>query len=394
VTADVIVVGLGVMGSATVDALARRGHSVVGIERHRPGHSLGSSHGPTRIIRRSIEEGPAYVPIVLDAFERWRELQDDAGRPIIELNGVIRIAPVGSPLHAAFAASASAWDLPYEVLDAAAVMDRFPGFAVPDGYEGVFEQGAGIIHASAALQALHDRARRAGARLHFEEPVLTWTADDAGVTVTTPAGSFAAAALVFTAGAWTSALLESLALPLVPHRVVNVSFWPLVPELFGGDRFPAFILADDQTLFYGVPTVRGEGLKVGGGGAPSDPDRVERVVTEREVAALREAVDRFVPNASGPVASTLTCLYTVAPDGHFVIDRHPAHGNVVIASPCSGHGFKFASAIGPLLADLATVGATRFDLDGFRLDRFTGTAMLAPGLDLAGGRLADTDAPH
>jgi sarcosine oxidase len=389
VTADVIVVGLGVMGSATVDALARRGHSVVGIERHGHGHAFGSSHGPTRIIRRSIEEGPGYVPIVLDAFEHWQELQEDAGRPIIELNGVIRIAPVGSPLHHAFRASASAWDLPYETLDAATVMERFPGFAVREDYEGSFEQGAGIIHASAAVQALQERARRAGAGLHFGEPVLTWTADDAGVTVTTPAGSVAAAALVFTAGAWTGALLEALALPLVPHRVVNVSFVPLVPKLFDRDRFPAFILADDNTLFYGVPTVPGEGLKVGGGGAPTDPDRVERAVTEQEVAALRGAVDRFVPKASGPVASTLTCLYTVAPDGNFVIDRHPEHGNVVIASPCSGHGFKFASAIGPLLADLATVGTTRFDLHTFRLDRFGETAMVAPALDLAGGRLAD-----
>lgn len=389
--ADVIVVGLGIMGSATVDALARRGHSVIGLERHPQGHVLGSSHGPTRIIRRSIEEGPGYVPIVLDAFERWHELQEDAGRTILELDGVMRIAPIGSPLLAAFRASAAAWNLPHDVLDRAAVMERFPGFAVPDGYEGMFEQGAGIIHAAVALRSLQDRARRAGAALHFDERVLAWTAGGAGVTVTTPAGCHEATALVLTAGAWTGALLASLALPLVPHRVVNVSFQPLVPELFDAGRFPAFILADDQALFYGVPAVPGEGVKVGGGGTPTDPDRVDRDVTAREVATLRGADERFIPNASGPVASTLTCLYTVTPDGHFLIDRHPEHANVVIASPCSGHGFKFASAIGPLLADLATGGTTRHDIAGFGIDRFAERATRPPTLDLAAGRVDGRD---
>ena len=385
---DVIVVGLGVMGSATVDALARQGRSVIGIERHPQGHALGSSHGATRIIRRSIEEGPAYVPIVLDAFERWHDLQDDANRPIIELSGVIRIAPVGSVLHAAFRTSAETWGLPYETLDRASIVERFPGFAVPDGYEGVFEADAGFVHAAAAVRAFQDRAERNGARLHFEEPMLTWSADQRGVTVTTPAGSLAAGSLVVTVGAWTAPLLAPLALPLVPHRVVNASFVPLTPELFDPAHLPAFIVADDENLFYGLPSVPGEGVKVGAGGAPTDPDHVDRLVSEQEVAALREALDRFLPEASGPLASTTTCLYNVAPDGHFLIDRHPEHANVVIASPCSGHGFKFAAAIGPLLADLATLGTARFVIDTFRLERFTAPATMTPTLDLAGGRVS------
>ncbi len=383
---DVVVVGLGVMGSAAADALARRGHSVIGLEAGAQGHASGSSHGPTRIIRRSIEEGPMYVPIVLDAFDRWRALEEDAGRPILEANGVIRIAPTGASLHAAFRASAAAWDLPYETLDPAEIGERFPGFAVPDGYEGLFEQEAGVLYAARAVQAFQDRAQRHHAVLRFNEPVLRWLADDGGVTVSTPSGSVTAGRLVIAAGAWTSRL-AGVALPLVPHRVVNVSFTPNVPDRFDPAHLPAFIIADEHTGVYGVPAVPGEGLKVGSGGSPTDPDRVDRAVRVDEVASLRATVDRFLPDASGPVASTVTCLYTVAPDGHFVIDRHPAHPHVVLASPCSGHGFKFASAIGPLLADLAIGETPRFAIDAFQLDRFgAGRRTVAPALDVSGGR--------
>ena len=385
-TADVVVVGLGVMGSATVDALAAQGRSVVGIEAHGPGHALGSSHGPTRIIRRGIEEGRVYVPIVLDAFERWERLQADAGRPIIDLCGAIRIAPRGSALHEAFRSSADAWNLPYETLDPAAVADRFPGFSVPDGYDGCYEAAAGFVYASAAVAAFQHRAARRGATLRFDEPVVRWAAERGGVTVTTATGSVSAGSVVLTAGAWIARVVSELGLPLVPHRVVNVSFTPTVPDVFDAAHLPAFIVADEQAGIYGVPAVRGEGLKVGSGGTPTDPDHVDRLVSEVEIAALRAAVDRFLPKASGPVASTLTCLYTVAPDGHFVIDRHPDHANVVIASPCSGHGFKFASAIGPLLADLATAAPVRFDIDDFRLDRFDSPGRaVTPALDVAGG---------
>jgi sarcosine oxidase len=379
-TADVIVLGLGAMGSATADALARRGLAVVGLEAHGQGHALGSSHGPTRIIRRSIEEGPAYVPIVLDAFERWEQLHDESDHRIIELNGAIRIGPIGAAFHAAFRRSADAWQLPYETLDAAQIVERFPGFAVPEGFEALYEDQAGTLHAAAAVRALQERARRHGARLLFQQPVTAWTAGDAAVTVTTAAGAFHAAALVITAGAWTTRLLPALGLPLTPQRVVNVSFEPLERALYDLDHLPAFVIADGGSGThpamgaYGVPAVPGQGLKVGtGDGKPTDPDAVDRGVTDAEIATLRAIVDRFLPKASGPVTSVLTCLYTVTPDGDFVIDRHPEHANVVIASPCSGHGFKFASAIGPLLADLATEGSTPFAIEPFSIARFAST---------------------
>lgn len=153
---------------------------------------------------------------------------------------------------------------------------------------------------------------------------------------------------------------------------MNVSFTPRTPEPFTADRLPAFIVSDGVDGIYGVPAIAGEGLKVGGGSTPTDPDHVDRTVGDDEVARLRSWVDRFLPEASGPVAARLTCLYTAAPDGHFVIDRHPEHPQMVVASPCSGHGFKYTTAIGPLLVDLALTGTTAISIDTFSISRFAG----------------------
>ncbi len=368
--ADLVVIGLGAMGSSTVDAAARLGHTVIGLEAFSQGHARGSSHGPTRMLRRSIEEGPQYVPLVLDALPRWAELNDDAAMPVIDLRGAIRIAPHGSPMQDAFVASAVAWGLDYEHLSASEVNRRFPAFSVPEGYSAMFEHEAGVLFADRTVRALQDRAARHGAALHFDEPVISWDATGDEVVVRTAGTTYHAARLVITAGSWTTRLAAELGLPLQPTRVVNVSFEPLDPESFTVDRLPAFVVSDGVEGVYGIPAVEGQGVKVGGGGTPVDPDHVDRVVRDDEIAHLRGFVDRFLPNASGPVASVLTCLYTVAPDGHFVIDRHPEHDNVVIASPCSGHGFKYTTAIGPLLAELAFTGRTTLPIDSFSIGRF------------------------
>ena len=369
-SADLLVIGLGAMGSSTVDAAAALGHSVIGLEAFAQGHARGSSHGPTRMLRRSIEEGPQYVPLILDALPRWAELDDDAPLPVTDLRGAIRIAPNGSPMHAAFVTSALTWGLDYDHLSADEINRQFPAFAVPEGYSAMFEHEAGVLFADRTVRALQDRATRNGASLHFEEPVVSWEASGDSVVVRTATASYHAARLVIAGGAWTTALAAELGLPLVPNRVVNVSFTPPDPEPFGIDRLPAFVVSDGTEGVYGIPAVDGQGVKVGGSGTPVDPDDVDRVVTDDEIARLRGFVDRFLPGASGPVSSVLTCLYTVAPDGHFVIDRHPAHDNVVIASPCSGHGFKYTTAIGPLLAELAFTGQTTLPIDSFSIARF------------------------
>lgn len=375
---DLVVVGLGAMGSSTVDAAARAGLSVVGLEAFGQGHANGSSHGPTRILRRSIEEGPQYVPLVLDAIERWNELNDELDEPVFVANGAIRLAPAGSELHRRFVASALVHHLDFDRLTAVDVRRTFPAFAVPDGYEALLERDAGVLFAARAVRALQDRAERHGAVLHFDRPVLSWAPDGDGVVVSTAGGTLRAARLVVTAGAWTSRLAADLALPLIVDRVVNVSFTPADPAPFSAERLPAFLISDGTDGIYGTPAIAGNGVKLGAEGTPTDPDHVDRVVTPAEVARLRGWVDRFLPGASGPVAATLTCIYTVAPDGDFVIDRHPEHDRVVIASPCSGHGFKYTTAIGPLLVELATTGTTRHAIDTFAIGRFA-AASSAPG---------------
>lgn len=289
--------------------------------------------------------------------------------PVFVPNGALRLAPSGSPLHAAFIASAVAYGLNFDLLSASETRRRYPALAAPDGYEAIVEHEAGVLFAARAVRALQDRAQRAGADLRFGERLERWEADGDGVVVHTSRGVYRGARLVITAGAWTSQVVAELGLPLQVERVVNVTFQPVRPELVTSDRLPAFIVHDGSDGIYGVPAIDGHGVKVGASGTPTDPDDVEREIAPIEVQRLRSFVERFLPAAAGSVSEQLTCLYTQAPDGHFVIDRHPEHPQVVIASPCSGHGFKYTTAIGPLLADLAFTGTTRIPIDSFSLAR-------------------------
>src|SRR4051812_24796029 len=211
---DVIVAGLGIMGSAAAHALAGRGVRVIGFDAHPQGHALGSSHGPTRIIRHAIEESPGYLPIVAEAFDRWHALEEESGQQLLTLCGCLRFGPPGAPLLELFRASAAAGSLPFDELSAAEVGERFPGFRLPEHYVGRFEAHGGVIHAARAVRAFQDRAVAAGAELRFDEPVVEWTASPAGVSVRTPAGHYQADRLILAAGPWMSGLVPELALPL------------------------------------------------------------------------------------------------------------------------------------------------------------------------------------
>jgi sarcosine oxidase len=270
-----------------------------------------------------------------------------------------------------FRASAAAGDVSYDELSPSQVHERFPGFRVPDGYIGLFEAHAGVIHAARALAAFQSQATSRGAELRFSEPVVGWASSGVGIEVRTAKGRYEADRLILAAGPWTSRLVPELALPLEVLRVVNVTFDPLEPALYGADRCPSFIGIDGKQGFYGCPAVGGEGVKAGGGASITDPDHVRREVEAADIEPIRSFVSRFMPGAAGSVARTLTCLYTETPDGQFVIDHHPEHHNVVVASPCSGHGFKHASVIGPILADLALDGETAHDIGFMGIERFT-----------------------
>ncbi|MDW8060697.1 MAG: N-methyl-L-tryptophan oxidase [Thermomicrobium sp.] len=355
-SSDVLVLGLGAMGSAAAYALARRGFRVLGFDAFAPGHDRGSSHGKTRIIRTAYYESPAYVPLVRRAWTLWRELEAASGRALVRLTGGLYIGRPETELVRGTLASARNYELPHELLDASEAMRRFPGLRLDPEQVAVLEPEAGLIDPEAALAALQSEAARAGAGLRFSTPVERWAVDGSGVRVETRAGRFTADRLVIAAGAWMGQLVPELAPVLTVWRILHVHFQPLVPGRYAAERFPFALWEDETGLYSAFPELPGQGVKFGrhDTGEVCTAETARRTATEEELASLRERLARYWPEASGPVLWYLTCLYTMTPDHHFLIDRHPATDQVVLCSACSGHGFKFAPAIGELLADLAT----------------------------------------
>lgn len=357
---DVAVVGLGAMGSAAAWQLAGRGASVVGFDAHPAGHALGSSHGSSRITREAYPDDAAYVPLVRRATARWEEIGERTGRPVLHRVGTIAIGPASERRITGGLASAAEHGVAVEALTRDEVVERFPAFRLPDGAVAVYEPGAGYLEPEAGVAALQRLAVDAGAQLRFAEPVVGWEADGEGVAVTTSRGTIRAQRLVVAAGAWAPELLGDLGLPLRAERRVNVHFAPERPERFGPDRLPVFNLVVPEGQFYGFPVMGDAGVKVGrhDARAPCTPRTVRRIVSDGEVAELRRVLDAYVPGAAGAVLRRVTCLYTMTPDGRFVLDRHPALPQVAFFAGCSGHAFKFAPVVGEVLADLALDGST------------------------------------
>jgi sarcosine oxidase len=370
---DAAVIGLGVMGSAAVAALARRGFRVAGIDRFAPGHDRGSSHGSSRVIRLGYFEHPSYAPLVRAAYPLWRDLEARSGAPLLTVTGILEMGPPASELVAGTLQSARQHGLPHEVLDAAGVMRRFPAFRLPDGFIGVFQPDGGILQAEPAVAAFQAVARRAGADLLFEERVLGVAPDGGGVRVTTERGEIRAGCAVVTAGPWLPSLLPQLALPLRVTRQVLAWFEPARhADRFAALHFPVFLLQNADGVFYGFPADEA-GVKIAKHhhlDETAAPDTCDRTVSAADEAVIRSVLKAHVPDAGGPLAAARTCLYTMAPDGDFILDRLPGCPRIIVASPCSGHGFKFAPVIGEILADLATAGRTGHDISRFSLKRF------------------------
>jgi len=369
---DVIVAGLGAMGSAAASHLARRGARVLGLDRFAPPHELGSSSGRSRIIREAYFEHPAYVPLVQRAYELWDALERDSGRRLRLETGGLMIGPPEGALVAGALLSARTHRLRHELLEAAALRQRVPALKPGDGTVAVWEPRAGVLFPEACIGAHLEQAARAGATLATEEPVLSWSAGRDGVEVRSAKGRYHARRLLLACGAWTTRVLQDLELPLTVQRQVLMWLQPKEPALFAPERFPVFIWEDEPGRFiYGFPEL-GDGVKVARHqeGERTEPDRVRRQVGPDDIAPLRITLARLVPAVNGLLRDSAVCLYTNAPDGHFVIGAHPAHPEVLIASPCSGHGFKFASALGETLADLLLGAPPRFDLSLFAVGRF------------------------
>lgn len=371
---DVIVVGVGGMGSAACYHLARRGKRVLGIERHGIPHAYGSSHGLTRIIRLAYHEDPAYVPLVRRAMMLWLETGDRFGQPLMFTTGSLDLGPGGGAFFSGSLAACREHDLPHEVLTAAEINHRFPAFRLPADHSGLFQPNGGFIASERAIVAHAELAQAAGAEIHTGEAVLDWQPlAGGGVRVRTDRGSYDAGRLILSAGAWLADLVPSLAPVAVPERQVIAWFEPTTPAKFMPDAMPVTILMVDEGPYFTLPIWGGPGVKIGlhhHRFERGHPDAIRRAPDADDEALLRVCLGRYMPDANGPMVRAADCLYTNTPDEHFIIDALPDNPDVIVASPCSGHGFKFASVIGEILADLAIAGTSRFDLSMFRLGRF------------------------
>jgi sarcosine oxidase len=375
-TFDAIVVGLGAHGSAAAAALGRRGLTVLGLERFGRGEEMGSSGGRSRMIRLANFEDPAYVPLALASWDRWRALEAESGSDILTVTGGLYAGPTDSPPVAGSIRSAKTHGLEHEVIDADEIHRRWPIFELDPGTIGLLEQKAGTLRADRAIAAHLGVAERRGATLEFGRQVVDWRpASGGGFEVETADGHVVGAAhLVLTAGAWVGSLVPDLQLPLQVERESVCWFTPNVdPASIGADRMPMWVVASGGQAYYGFRHDPELGLKISihHWGVYVDPDEVDRVVGPADVERVRAFARRHMPAANGPVAGTKVCLYTNTPDEAFVIDRHPAAAGVAFASACAGHGFKYAPLVGEILADLVLSGSTSWPIGSFRADRFS-----------------------
>jgi sarcosine oxidase len=371
---DVIVLGVGGMGSATVYHLAQRGRKVLGIEQFSLAHDQGSSHGVNRIIRLAYAEHPSYVPLLRRAYELWRELENRSGEQLLFLTGGLDI---GAPEGAIFAGSLRSCEehgLPHEVLRAGQVMQRYPGFRLTPELQAVYQADGGFVLSERAILAHVRAAQESGAEVHACERVASWSPEGRGVLVRTDHGTYRADHLVITAGAWVSDAVPALARLAVCERQALIWTQPLRPELFRLGAFPIFNMEVAEGRLYGFPVFGIPGFKFGRfhhRHEQGHPDRLNRGFEAEDEALLRRSIARYFPDANGPTMALKACLFTNTPDEHFILDRHPEFEQVSIASPCSGHGYKFAGVVGEIMADFAMEGGSkRWDLSLFRLDRF------------------------
>ncbi len=378
---DVIVLGVGGMGSAACYALAERGVRVLGLEQFDIPHAYGSSHGETRIIRLAYAEGAFYVPLLRRAYERWQRLEHDFGEQLLHITGGLDIGAADSALIRGSRASCREHDLSHELLTATEAMARFPALQLPPHFVANFQAEGGFLRSERCIVAHVTRAQALGAEIRAREAVLSWEARGDSVHVQTTKGEYAAGRLVVTAGGWAGQLLPELATLAQPERQCLGWFQPLDLPLFMPERLPVWLLwgEGDEGNWYGFPVHGIPGFKLGKFrhlGEPMDLTTSDREPNEARVpnaadeALLRRFTERYFPRAAGPTMALKVCFFTNTPDEHFIIDAHPQHESVIIAAGFSGHGYKFCSVVGEILAELALDGESALGIAEFGLGRF------------------------
>ena len=369
-TCDLAVIGLGALGSSTAWHAAGRGLRVVGIEAFECGHDRGASHDTSRIIRHSYHT-PAYVALTFGAYDEWSRLEDETGDQFVTVTGGLDLFPPDAQIPMDdYTSSMDAHDIAYDVMDVAAVGERWPAFALPAGTTAVHQSRTGIVPAAAGTAAMTRRARDLGAALHYNTPVEAIMPGTGSVELVTAGGVISTGRVVVTADAWTAGLLAPLGvdLPLTVTEEQVTYFAPARPAAFSPDVFPVWIWMDEPS-YYGFPTYGEATVKAAqdcGGPAVTGDDRSgapDDVMRER----LSAFMGQVIPGSGAPLRSK-RCLYTLTPDRDFVVDRVPGHPRVTVGLGAA-HGFKFAALFGRLLTDMAVEGESPYDLSAFRLDR-------------------------
>jgi sarcosine oxidase len=384
---DALIVGCGAHGSSISYHLAKKGFRALTLEKFSLNHPNGSSHGRTRIIRTTYAEGSAYVPLVRRAWKLWEELETESKTDLMQTTGGIEIGLPESHRVAGAVASAKAHSIPHKVLEQQEIKEMFPILQPAQGEIGIFEPGAGILFAEKCVEAHTKLAEQAGGEFHFNEPVKSWRLTpgqaDNHVVIYTEKESYSADYLILAPGGWLSSLVPELRLPLSIERQVVFWFRPNdTGALFSAQKMPVFIWEKDSPietgtprLFYGIGDI-GDGFKVAqshGGEIAERPEQVRRTITSVDEQNVKRFLEDAIPLANGQPIFSTTCFYTNTPDGHFLIDFHPRFKNVILACPCSGHGFKFSSIIGELVSEMTIEGRVRnLDISAFALSRFFG----------------------
>ena len=374
---DVIIVGTGGVGSSAAYHLAKRGAKVLGIDRFAGGHDRGSSHGETRVIRQAYFEHPDYVPLLLRAYELWRELEEATGVGLLRQVGLLQVGPPEGAVVRGVLESAKLHGLAVDSLTAQEAERRFPGFRVPAGSVGVFEPAAGYLRVERCVLAHLAAAKQDGAEFRTGISARSWHADGNGVRVVADHGEFTAGKLIITAGPWAPQLLADCGMSLQVRRK-HVYWFPV------GDRHyheasgcPTYLFELSSGVFYGFPQIDELGLKAAehsGGGAVADPLSDPRELDAADLARVEAFLTAHLPGVGRPMQHRSVCYYTMSPDEHFLVDRHPQHASVFFAAGLSGHGFKFTSVLGEALADLALVGTTSLPIGFLGLSRFSTSA--------------------
>jgi sarcosine oxidase len=361
------------MGSASTFHLANAGVRVLALEQFGLAHGNGSSHGKSRVTRAAYAEDPSYVPLVKRATELYFELAEASGLRTISINGGLMVGRPDCAIVAGPTASAKVHSLPYKLMSRREIMDTYPIFVPSEDEVGFFDDGAGIVFPENCINAHADLAVKKGAEVHLDERVLGWKTDGDVVRVRTAKEEYEAEKLILTAGSWTKGLITDYALPVTMER--QVVFW-FEPErsraLYSSEKMPVFgWLYPDGRNYYGIPDL-GDGVKaaIHHEGETTTPDTMRKAVDERDEAVVRKFLHDHIPGLDRPARSSVSCIYTNTADRDFIVDFHPSHENVLIVSPCSGHGFKFTSSIGEAVSELVTRGDSHLDLSRFSLTRF------------------------